>query len=319
MDIDEYGFQSDGEVRRQTPSKPGVEAELSKILDKYAEKNIRRCAKLERLVMKGLPAFLRRRTYSALIYERYNVDYEALKHAECRYEYQIDVDIQRTFRNHVMYKDQYGPGQCRLFHVLVAFANYMPSIGYCQGMSNIAGLILMYFPEEEGFFVLANVIRKNNLETLFDRNLSKMKSVIECQDTVFKECIPAIHEHLTAQHIDLSICAYSWYLTLFTRFNMYLVVRIWDVFMFYGFSSLIYVAASLLSYFKKRIFALRGECLIEFLGSVEKADVDPDKLMKILKRYIVWADMEAIKGRLGASSRCVPLEDACAAQTDTER
>ncbi|KAL0266067.1 UNVERIFIED_CONTAM: hypothetical protein PYX00_011784 [Menopon gallinae] len=302
MDIDEHGFKSDSEMRKQTPPKPGVQAELSKILDKYAEKDIRRCAKLESLVLKGIPAFLRRRTYSALVYERYDVDYEALKHAECRYEYQIDVDIQRTFRNHVMYKDQYGPGQCRLFHVLVAFANYMPAIGYCQGMSNIAGLILMYFPEEEGFFVLANIIKKNNLEALFDRNLSKMKCVMECQDTVFRECIPAIYEYLAGQCIDLSICTYSWYLTLFTRFNMYLAVRIWDVFMFHGFSSLIYVAASLLCYFKKRIFGIRGECLIKFLGSIERADVDPDKLMKILKRYIVWADMEAIKRKLGAGS-----------------
>lgn len=299
MDIDEYGFKSDGEIRMQTQMKPDVQIELTKILEKYAKKDIRKCARLERLVLKGLPAFLRRRTYSALIYERFDVDYEVLKNAECKYEYQIDVDIQRTFRNHVMYKDQYGPGQCRLFHVLVAFANYMPSIGYCQGMSNIAGLILMYFPEEEGFFVLANIIKKNNLETLFDRNLSKMKSVMECQDAVFQECIPSVYKYLHEQHVDLSICAYSWYLTLFTRFNMHLVVRIWDVFMFYGFPSLIYVAASLLCYFRRRIFDLRGESLIEFLGSMEKADVDSDKLVKILKRYLTWADMEAIKERLG--------------------
>jgi len=42
-------------------------------------------------------------------------------------------------------------GVCRqqaLFHVLAAYSLYNTEIGYCQGMSQIAALLLMYFNEE---------------------------------------------------------------------------------------------------------------------------------------------------------------------------
>jgi hypothetical protein len=39
---------------------------------------------------------------------------------------QIDVDVLRTFRNHVMYRERYGIKQQALFHVLVAYSMYNP-------------------------------------------------------------------------------------------------------------------------------------------------------------------------------------------------
>jgi hypothetical protein len=38
--------------------------------------------------------------------------------------------------------------QQALFHVLAAYSMYNTEIGYCQGMSQIAALLLMYFNEE---------------------------------------------------------------------------------------------------------------------------------------------------------------------------
>jgi len=38
--------------------------------------------------------------------------------------------------------------QQALFHVLAAYSLYNTEIGYCQGMSQIAALLLMYFNEE---------------------------------------------------------------------------------------------------------------------------------------------------------------------------
>jgi len=38
--------------------------------------------------------------------------------------------------------------QQALFHILAAYSMYNTEIGYCQGMSQIAALLLMYFNEE---------------------------------------------------------------------------------------------------------------------------------------------------------------------------
>ena len=39
---------------------------------------------------------------------------------------QIDVDVLRTFRDHIMYRERYGIKQQALFHLLVAYSMYNP-------------------------------------------------------------------------------------------------------------------------------------------------------------------------------------------------
>ena len=60
-------------------------------------------------------------------------------------ENQIDLDINRTLRNHIMYRQRYGPGQQRLFNVLRAYANYNPEVGFCQGMASVAAFLSFLF------------------------------------------------------------------------------------------------------------------------------------------------------------------------------
>ena len=42
---------------------------------------------------------------------------------------QIDLDVNRTYRNHLMFRDRYGGGQQNLFHVLAAYSVYNSEIG----------------------------------------------------------------------------------------------------------------------------------------------------------------------------------------------
>jgi hypothetical protein len=55
----------------------------------------------------------------------------------------------------VSFRDRYGIQQKNLFHVLGAYSMYNQEIGYCQGMSQIAALLLMYMEEEEAFWALS--------------------------------------------------------------------------------------------------------------------------------------------------------------------
>jgi hypothetical protein len=64
------------------------------------------------------------------------------------HERQIDLDIPRTLHSHIMFRTRYGPGQRALFDVLRAFSNYDEQVGYCQGMTNIVTILLMYYTEE---------------------------------------------------------------------------------------------------------------------------------------------------------------------------
>ena len=45
---------------------------------------------------------------------------------------QIDLDINRTFRNNIMFRERYNIKQQELFRVLVAYSVYNQEVGYCQ-------------------------------------------------------------------------------------------------------------------------------------------------------------------------------------------
>jgi USP6 N-terminal-like protein len=64
------------------------------------------------------------------------------------FERQIDLDIERTLRDHVLFRTRFGQAQVSLFKILVAYSNHDPQVGYCQGMSTVAAFLLMYFDEE---------------------------------------------------------------------------------------------------------------------------------------------------------------------------
>ena len=71
---------------------------------------------------------------------------------------QIDLDVNRTYRDHRMFRERYGLKQQELFNILGAYSVYNIDIGYCQGMSQIAALLLMYLTEEDAFWALSVLV-----------------------------------------------------------------------------------------------------------------------------------------------------------------
>lgn len=71
---------------------------------------------------------------------------------------QIDLDVNRTYRDHIMFRERYCSKQQELFNVLGAYSVYNLEIGYCQGMSQIAALLLMYLDEEDAFWALSILV-----------------------------------------------------------------------------------------------------------------------------------------------------------------
>jgi USP6 N-terminal-like protein len=67
---------------------------------------------------------------------------------------QIDSDVNRQFRENTSFRERYNVKQKQLFNVLVAYSMYNSEVGYCQGMSTLAGMLLMYLDEEETFWAL---------------------------------------------------------------------------------------------------------------------------------------------------------------------
>lgn len=283
----EYGFVVDSFASQTKDKAAAVKSEWYRLITKHGcGERLRRSRGARRLVYKGIPLSLKHRLWGLFTQRTCDADYLELRARKSAYEHQIHVDVQRTFRRHFLFSREYGRGQCELFNVLAAYSNHNPDVGYCQGMSSAAALLLMYFPEEEAFEMLVSIIENNGLETLFDKRLSKIPSIQRVQEDVLKRMVPEIYSHLRVQNIDISVYAVGWYLTLFTRFDIRLVLRMWDVFLFSDFSVFLYFAAAILRFFAKRILELQGEQLIEFVGSLDSEAVDVEKIVLYATEFI---------------------------------
>lgn len=190
------------------------------------------------------------------------------------YERQIDLDIERTLRDHVMFKIRFSSAQVSLFKVLVAYSNLDPEVGYCQGMSTIAAFLLLYLPEEEAFAALNGVMAETR--QLFIAGFPQLFETFYVQERLMRKYLPRLHQHLTNMSVTPSIYATKWYLTLFLGFPVPMACRIWDLFLFYGFDVLPCVAVAVLRLSERRLMGCEYEQCMQMLSRLGHDDDDCD-------------------------------------------
>lgn len=95
-------------------------------------------------VQHGIPTALRGTIWPLLAKQQDNGlqnDYIQLLRQESVYEKAITRDLHRTFPHHPYF--QSTEGQESLFNVVKAYSLYDPEVGYCQGLSFVAGPLLL--------------------------------------------------------------------------------------------------------------------------------------------------------------------------------
>lgn len=105
--------------------------------DYYKKKNF---DKLRERVFKGIPNAVRGSAWMLLldvprIKDEQQNRYEEMYNLGKQYSReirQIDLDVNRTFRNNIMFRERYNIKQQELFRVLVAYSVYNQEVGYCQ-------------------------------------------------------------------------------------------------------------------------------------------------------------------------------------------
>lgn len=86
----------------------------------------------------------------------------------------IPVDIGRTFPLLGFFQDQ-GPQHEELRHVLEAYVCLRPDIGYVQGMSFIAAVLLLNMDCYMSFQCLANVLNRRIFLEFFRMNMIQIR------------------------------------------------------------------------------------------------------------------------------------------------
>ncbi|XP_064431984.1 uncharacterized protein LOC123857911 [Mirounga angustirostris] len=146
---------------------------------------------------------------------------------------QIDLDVNRTFRNHVMVRDHYGVRQQALFHVLLAYSVNNPEVGYCQGMSQIVGVLLMLLCEEVAFWALAQLMttERHVMHGFFIPGLPKLLRFQAHHSLIKAQELPKLKKHLDEEQMCTGIYTAKWFLQCFIDQTPFLLIlKLWDAY-----------------------------------------------------------------------------------------
>lgn len=177
---------------------------------------------------------------------------------------QIALDLQRSFPSHRSLmgdSPEAIEGQAKLFRVLIAYAKYNPEVGYSQGMSYIAAVLLMHLGEEEAFWALTALLDQTQyLAELFDRNLSKLQHQVKVFEQLLKHRKPQLIQHLESVGVLTVHFVMPWFLTLFTSLPCWdSVLAVWDLIILHGLSAVFRTALTIIELLEPRLMELNDE------------------------------------------------------------
>ncbi|KFW08451.1 USP6 N-terminal-like, partial [Fulmarus glacialis] len=231
--------------------------------------------KFHRRIYKGIPLQFRGQVWSLLLdvpkmKEEMKDFYNKLK-CQARGSSpdirQIDLDVNRTYRDHIMFRDRYGVKQQSLFHVLAAYSIYNTEVGYCQGMSQITALLLMYMNEEDAFWALVKLLSgpKHAMHGMeFHVKIFFMDSARHY--LIFVSIFKLLRFLQDSQDMSTSFYTTKWFFQCFLdRTPFTLSLRIWDIYILEGERVLTAMSYTILKLHRKHLMKLQMEELVEFL------------------------------------------------------
>ncbi|KAF8944486.1 hypothetical protein BGZ47_004176 [Haplosporangium gracile] len=277
-----------------------------------------RSAKLKRYIRKGIPPALRGEAwfhYSGAedkckanpgLFKRLVAQAKA-KGATNEHAEVIERDLHRTFPENINFKSQITKQQDggtslstenvaaiqSLRRVLLAFSLHSPTIGYCQSLNYIAGMLLLFMNEEQSFWTLSVIIQNFLPEGMYDVTMEGANIDQAVLMTLIMERLPTIWAKFsngaTSVEMDegpglptVTLVTSHWFLTLFINIlPVESILRVWDCFFYEGRKILFRVALTILRMHESEISKIDDPLeVFQVVQNIPKRLIDCHKLME---------------------------------------
>lgn len=142
----------------------------------------------------------------------------------------IKLDVSRTFPQLCIFQKG-GPYYDLLHSLLGAYACYRPDVGYVQGMSFIAAVLLLNMDVADAFICFANLLNRPCQVAFFRVDESLMKIYFETYEEFFEENMPVLYSHFRKNKVTPDLYITDWIFALYSKsLPLDVACRVWDVF-----------------------------------------------------------------------------------------
>ncbi|XP_047026595.1 TBC1 domain family member 12-like [Helicoverpa zea] len=202
---------------------------------------------------------------------------------ECSMEL-IQLDIARTFPHLCIFQPG-GPYFDVLHELLAAYVCYRPDIGYVQGMSFIAAVLILNMEAPQAFVCFANLLDGPVLRAAFTRDGATMQRLWKAYGKLVAHHLPWLGSRLAPE-----LYLVEWLYTAFAKaMPLDAACRVWDVLLRDGDTFLFNTALGVLHLYQEELKDMDFISAAQFLTKLPE-DLDTEALFKSISAVSLTLD-----------------------------
>eukprot|EP00759_Apiculatamorpha_spiralis_P004372 PhF_6_TR12599/c0_g1_i2/m.19863 len=210
----------------------------------------------------------------------------------------LGTDLHRTF-GHIRYFHD-GPLLQTLQDVITAYCLYRPDVGYVQGMSYIAAVLVLHMDAVTSFIAFANILHSRHFPYFFSMDHFAMGKYYGIFDEVLRMNTKEISDKLLEVGVPSSTYLQSWFMTYYSIvLPLPLVPRVWDLMLFSD-ATFFKVGVTVMKYFERNILDGSHDDVMFFLTHIPRDTIEVNAFMQLMENVVVVeSDVERKKREYG--------------------
>lgn len=194
----------------------------------------------------------------------------------------IQLDISRTFPNLCIFQEG-GPYSDVLHSLLAAYVCYRPDVGYVQGMSFIAAILILNMDELDAFMCFSNLLNRPLHLAAFTLNQNQMQAYYNAYNEAFSHNMPKLYAHFQKSGLTPDLYLLDWIYTIFAKaMPLDVACRVWDLFLRDGDEFLFRTALGVLYLNQEQLMCMDFLHGAQFLTRLPD-DLSSDRLFKCIQ------------------------------------
>ncbi|XP_060883742.1 TBC1 domain family member 12-like isoform X2 [Labrus mixtus] len=194
----------------------------------------------------------------------------------------ITRDIARTFPSLCVFQKG-GPYHDLLQSILGAYTCYRPDVGYVQGMSSMAAMLVLNMDEVEAFISYSNLINRPCQLAFFRVDHQQMLRYFRCFQVFFEDSLPRLFLHFQSSGVTSDLYLMDWILSLYLKpLPLDVACRVWDVFFRDGEEFLFRTALGILRMHQDELLHLDLISIAQFLSRLPDEEQLSDRLFSCI-------------------------------------